>query len=332
MATPLITTDLRSSADPTLDPTLGPVPTTRRERRKRSEEESRERGIISYADRKRAGVRIPLLVVQIIILLGLIVAGLGPLLWLFKAAISTTQDTLREPFAIFPSGVVVWSNLGRAWTESGIGHYLTNTGLIALGQLVATLIVCTTIAYVLSVLKPRWGKYVSAAIMATLFVPGIVILVPLYLTILHLPGTGTSLLNTYWALWLPGAANAFNILVVKRFFDAIPSELYEAARIDGAGTVRVFLLIVIPLSRPILGVVALLTVMASWKDYLWPLLVLQNPAIQPISVALPRLAMNSEVSIQMASLFLALLIPVVLFLIFQRQFLRGVGLSGGVKG
>jgi multiple sugar transport system permease protein len=326
MATQLAATDTRAIATPSL--------TRRATRRSRSasKEEIGDRGVISDADRKKLSVRIPLVTVQVLILIGLIVVGLGPLLWLFKAAISTTQDTLREPFALFPSGVVQWSNLGRAWTESGIGHYLGNTGLIALGQLVATLIVCTTIAYVLSVLRPKWGPIVSGAILATLFVPGIVILVPLYLTILHLPGTGQNLLNTYWAVWLPGAANAFNILVVKRFFDAIPRELFEAARIDGAGTVRVFLLVVLPLSRPILGVVALLTVMASWKDYLWPLLVLQTPDIQPISVALPRLAMTSEVSIQMAALFLALLIPVVLFLIFQRQFLRGVGLSGGVKG
>jgi multiple sugar transport system permease protein len=326
MVSPLIATQASTMT--------GPAPRSRRfgAGRRANAAEMEERGIISDADRRRLGVRIPLVVVQILILIGLIVAGLGPLLWLFKAAISTTQDTLREPFALFPSGVVQWDNLAKAWSQSEIGHYLGNTGIIAVGQLVATLVVCTTIAYVLSVLRPKWGPIVSGAILATLFVPGIVILVPLYLTILHLPGTGGSLLNTYWAIWLPGAANAFNILVIKRFFDALPRELFEAARIDGAGPLRVFLLVVIPLSRPILGVVALLTVMASWKDYLWPLLVLQDPDIQPISVALPRLAQTAEVSVQMAALFLALLIPVVLFLIFQRQFLRGVGMSGGVKG
>jgi len=72
--------------------------------------------------------------------------------------------------------------------------------------------------------------------------------------------------------------------------------------------------------------------MASWKDYLWPLLVLQDQDLQPISVALPKLAAKSEINMQMAQLFLALIIPVILFLIFQRQFLRGVGMSGGVKG
>ncbi|HWD83885.1 MAG TPA: carbohydrate ABC transporter permease, partial [Kribbella sp.] len=88
---------------------------------------------------------------------------------------------------------------------------------------------------------------------------------------------------------------------------------------------------VLPLSRPILGVVVLLSIISSWKDYLWPLLVLTNPDLQPVSVALPKIAKVTELNIQLAGLFLALLIPVLLFLVFQRAFLRGVGLSGGIK-
>jgi multiple sugar transport system permease protein len=198
--------------------------------------------------------------------------------------------------------------------------------------MIANLFVCTTGAYVLSVLRPKWGPILSGAILATLFIPSIVSLVPLYLTVLKMPVIHANLTNTYWAVWLPAAASAFNVLVIKRFFDSIPREYFEAARIDGAGHVRVFTTVVLPLSRPILGVVALLAVIASWKDYLSPLLVLPDPALQPVSVALPKLAARSELNIQMAGLFLALLIPVVLFIVFQRSFLRGVGMSGGVKG
>lgn len=291
-----------------------------------------ERSLISASDRKRLGVRIPLTIVQILILIGLLIAGLGPLLWLLKAAISPTQDTLREPLAFFPSGVVQWGNLATAWTQGHIGFYLGNTAILAVGSMIANLFVCATGAYVLSVLRPKWGPILSGAVLATLFVPSIVSLVPLYLTVLKLPLVGADLTNTYWAVWLPAAASGFNVLVIKRFFDAIPREYFEAARIDGAGHLRVFTTIVLPLSRPILGVVALLAVIASWKDYLWPLLVLPNPDLQPISVALPTIARTSELNIQLAGLFLALLIPVVLFIVFQRSFLRGVGMSGGVKG
>ena len=113
--------------------------------------------------------------------------------------------------------------------------------------------------------------------LATLFIPGIVLLVPLYLTIVHPPIIGGSLLNNYLAVWLPMAANAFNILLVKRFFDNLPREIFEAAKTDGAGPFRLFWSIVLPMSKPILGVVSVFAIIAAWKDYLWPKLVLPDP-------------------------------------------------------
>lgn len=287
---------------------------------------------ISDSDRRRPVVRVTLGIAQALVLAGLVIAGLGPLVWLALAAVSPTQDLIREPFAFFSSGVVQWENIGIAWERGRIGHYLLNTAVLALGATIATLVVSTTAAFVITVLKPRWGKLLSGAILATLFVPGIVALVPLYLTVRELPVFGVSLLNTPWAIWLPAAATAFNVLIIARFLESIPADLYDAARIDGAGALRILWSIVLPLSRPILGVVGLLAVVASWKDYLWPLLVLPDPDKQPVSVALPRLAAQTELSVQMAALFLSLLIPVVLFLLFQRQFLRGASMAGGVKG
>jgi multiple sugar transport system permease protein len=292
---------------------------------------SAERGALSSTDRRLTRVRVPFVIGQVVVLAGLLIAGLGPLLWLLKAAISPTQDSIRSPLSWFPSGQVQWQNLSTAWQQGHIGYYLGNTAIIAAGTALASLIVCTSAGYVLSVLRPRWGAVLSGAVLATLFVPHIVSLVPLYLTVLKVPVVHANLTNTFWAVWLPPGANAFNVLIVKRFFDGIPREYIEAARIDGAGSVRVFTSLVLPLSRPILGVVVLLSIISSWKDYLWPLLVLTNPDLQPVSVALPKIAKVTELNIQLAGLFLALLIPVLLFLVFQRAFLRGVGLSGGIK-
>jgi multiple sugar transport system permease protein len=292
----------------------------RRSRRRTAE--AQERGIISTADRRRPLIRYGLPTVQVLLFVGVLVAGVGPLLWLLKSGLSTSQDILQGPMELWPSGIQ-WANVPNAWTKVQIGSYLGNTAIIAIGSLLSTLFVCTTGAFVLSVLRPKWGPIVTGAVLATLFLPGVISLVPLYLTILKMPVLGVNLQNTFWAVWLPQAAGAFNILVMKRYFDAIPRELIEAARIDGASNVR--------LSKPILGVVALLTVIGSWKDYLWPLLVLPDPKLQPISVALPRVQETTEISLQMSALFLAVLVPVVLFLVFQKQFLRGVGMSGGIK-
>ena len=113
--------------------------------------------------------------------------------------------------------------------------------------------------------------------LATLFVPPIVLLVPLYLTVVDVPIVHWRLINTFWAVWLPAGASAFNVILVKRFFDNLPREIFEAARVDGAGPFRLFWSIVLPMSRPILGVVSVFAVIATWKDYLWPLLVLPRP-------------------------------------------------------
>ncbi|TCM40215.1 carbohydrate ABC transporter permease [Kribbella sp. VKM Ac-2568] len=298
--------------------------------RKRRTAEPQERGIISHADRRRPLVQYGLPVIEVLLFIGVVVAGVGPLLWLLKSGLSTSQDILRGPMQLWPSGIQ-WQNIPNAWNQVQIGSYLGNTAIIAIGSLISTLFVCTTGAFVLSVLRPKWGPVITGAVLATLFLPGVISLVPLYLTILKMPVLGFNLQNTFWAVWLPQAAGAFNILVMKRYFDAIPRELIEAARIDGASNLRLFTALILPMSKPIIGVVALLTVIGSWKDYLWPLLVLPDPKMQPISVALPRVAQTTEISLQMSALFLAVLIPVVLFLVFQKQFLRGVGMSGGIK-
>lgn len=290
-----------------------------------------DRTILSDKDRQRPIVRISMRVTEVLVAVSLVIVGAGPVFWLFKAATSTAQDTTRDPFGLWPSGFQP-QIIGQAWTQLAVGQSLWNTVIVAFGSWIATLFVCVTGAYVLSVLRPKWGPVLSGLVLATLFIPGVVSLVPLYLTIIELPVTGGSLLNTYWAVWLPAAANAFNIVIIKRFFDAIPRELFEAARVDGAGPIRVLVSIVLPLSRPILGVVSLLTIVAAWKEFLWPMLVLPDTALQPLSVALPRLSSTSEISLLMAGLFIAVFIPVLLFLVFQKQFLRGVGMAGGVKG
>ena len=159
-----------------------------------------------------------------------------------------------------------------------------------------------------------------------------VLLVPLYLEVVHPPVIHHSFINSYWAIWLPAGASAFNVIIMKRFFDNLPREIFEAARIDGAGPFRLFVSIVLPMSKPILGVVSIFAVLASWKDFLWPLLVLSDPNKQPVSVRLPTIVGQTELGVFLAAMLIACLVPIVGFLIFQRSFLRGTGLSGALKG
>ncbi|MFC8597154.1 carbohydrate ABC transporter permease [Isoptericola sp. NPDC057191] len=290
-----------------------------------------ERSNISTLDRSRRSVRVTTRVLTGVLIAALCLVALGPLLWLFKSALSTSQDILREPFAWWPSGIQ-WHNLADAWTQVHVGQYLLNTVWMAAGCWFFGLLVALTGGYGIAVLRPRYAKAVNAAVLATLFIPGVVSLISLYVTVLDVPLLGVNLVNTFWAVWLPTSASAFNVLLVARFFDRLPRDVFEAARIDGAGVFRVFWSIVLPLSRPVVGVVSLLTIVASWKEFLWPLLVLPSPDLQPLSVGLFRVSETAPTHLLMAGMFISVLIPVVLFVLFQRQFLRSAGQAGAVKG
>jgi multiple sugar transport system permease protein len=260
----------------------------------------------------------------------LVVAALGPILWLAKSAVTPTQDTLRHPMALWPHGAE-WSNLKTAWVELDLKLYLWNTLVIAFGSWAVQMIVAVTAGYVLSILRPRGSKVLYGLVMMTMFVPAVVLLVPLYLTVLDLPVTHTSLINSYWGAFLPAGASAFNVALVKRFFDNLPREVIDAARVDGAGDFRLFWYVVLPMSRPVLGVVSVFAVLAAWKDFIWPLVVLPDPSKQPLSVRLPRLAGVTELDIFLAALLVSCALPVIFFVLFQRLFLHG-GLDGAVKG
>jgi multiple sugar transport system permease protein len=303
----------------------------RRFRRLRPPRESDgELSIVSFQDRRAPRVRLALAVVGVLVLTVLVLTSLGPLAWLFKAATSTSTETLAQPFALWPSGLH-WDNFVEAFERVRFGTYLANTLWICVGNWVLGILVATTGGYFLAVLRPAYAKLISALLLATLFIPGVVSLVPLYLTVIDVPVVGVNLLNSFWAVWLPAAASAFNVLLVERSFAALPRDVFEAARIDGAGKFRVFWSIVLPMSRPILGVVSLLIVVAGYKDFLWPLLVLPDGGKQPLSVALPRLEQTTELSVYMAALFLALAIPVLFFVLFQKQFLRAASSQGAIK-
>ncbi|PSL37618.1 multiple sugar transport system permease protein [Labedella gwakjiensis] len=323
---------MTATAPPTPIPTpvADPAPPASSSRRTATPRPERARSILSTFDWKRRSTRIGWRSMHTVLLVALVALGAVPLLWMVRAAISTTTDLVNRPLSLIPDPAR-WSNIVDAWNLLGIGQYLANTvGLVA-GSWAVQLIVATTAGFALAIIRPFYGRIVYGGFLVTLFVPGTVTLIALYLTILDLPGLGISLADSWWAVWLPAGAHAFNILLVRQFFDEIPRELFEAAQIDGAGWFTIFWRIVLPLSKPILAVVSLLSIMTAWKDFLWPLIVLSDPATQPLAVALPRLAQNTDPAFLIAGLLIATIPPILIFLAFQRQIVSGIGFSG-LKG
>lgn len=302
--------------------------TTSRPRRRT--EAAAGRGILSPFDWHRPRTATGWRLMHLVLFAGLVGFGAIPLVWMLRAAISEPIDLVNRPLSLIPQPAV-WENISTAWSVLDIGHYLANTVILVLGSWVVQLLVSATAGFALSVIRPWYGRYVYGAFLLTLFVPGTVTLIALYLTVLDLPLLGFGIADTPWAVWLPAGANAFTILLVKQFFDEIPRELFEAAQVDGAGWFTIFWRIVLPMSKPILAVVSLLSIMTAWKEFLWPLIVLTDPESQPLAVALPRLAQATNPAYLISGLLIASIPPILLFLVFQRSIVRGIGFTG-LKG
>ncbi|MEZ0096284.1 carbohydrate ABC transporter permease [Streptacidiphilus sp. EB129] len=255
---------------------------------------------------------------------------LFPMYWMVSGGLKTPQQIIQTPPALLPSSPAV-GNYATAWRDLDLGRLILNTTVYALGALGFQLVFDVAAAYALSKLRPVFGNGVLFAMLATLMIPTTVIVLPAYLTANDIPFLHWSLLNTPWAIWLPSVANAFNIFLLKRFFDSIPTDLLAAAAIDGAGPLRTLWSIVLPMSRPILGVVSIFAVVAVWKDFLWPLLVLTDTSAQTVNVGINQLHVGVPENVFVAALAIASVPTVVFFLVFQRNIMAGLT-AGAMKG
>jgi multiple sugar transport system permease protein len=305
-----------------------PVRPGRRPRKRSSAGGSRT--LISSVDLNRH--RVAYVVTISITMIAFSAAFLYPLYWMATSALKSPVEFAQSTPTFIPQSFHP-ENYTTAWTNMRIGKFFLNTVYYAIGGWIIQLTLDVAIAYALSKLRPVFGRLILGLMLASLMLPAAALLVPAYLTVVDVPIFGWNLLNTPWALWLPAVANAFNVYVLKRFFDQIPDDLLDAAAIDGAGRLRVLWSIVLPLSRPVLGVVSIFAIIGIWKDFLWPLLVLQNPETQTLSVALSRLANTSQVPQPefMAGLVIASVPMIVIFLIFQRSIIGGLS-AGSMKG
>lgn len=252
-------------------------------------------------------------------------AFLFPVYWMASGAMKSPDEVARTPPTLVPES---WSTDGYtdAWELMQLPTHLWNTVVQAAGAWLFQLVFCTAAAYALSRLRPAFGKLILGGILATLMVPAQALVVPKYLTVADL-----GLLNDPLAIWLPAVANAFNLYLLKRFFDQLPRDVLEAAEMDGAGKLRTLWSVVLPMSRPVLGVVSIFALVAVWQDFLWPLMVFSDTDNQPISVALVQLSQNIQLTVLIAAMVIASIPMVALFLVFQRHIIAGIS-AGSTKG
>jgi len=288
-----------------------------------------DRGFLSNTELRTPGGRIFYVTVTIILLIIAVVA-LFPFFFAFTSGLKGSTEIFTSGLNMFPA-TPQWENYTDSWEKFDMFRLFRNSIWIVTIAVILRLAVSAMAAYSFSMLNPIFGKYIISGFLLTLMVPGIAYFVPLYVTISDIPILHWNLLDTYWGLWLPYCVDAFSIFVLKTFFDNIPSEIIDSARVDGANSLQIFFRMVLPLSRSILIVLAVLAFVGIWKDFLLPLLVITDPARQPITVRLFYLAGDHGVNLQMAASFMALLPPLIIAVVLQRYMQLGVTV-GGVKG
>ncbi|MEE2658520.1 MAG: carbohydrate ABC transporter permease [Candidatus Latescibacterota bacterium] len=259
-----------------------------------------------------------------------IVAGF-PFVWMILSSFMTRGETVRR--VLVPDSLQL-SNFITAWSEEDFGLYFANSVIIALLQVSATLLFCLMAAYALARIRFPGREVVFVVILATLMVPETVTMVPNFLIVswLH-EHSPMGWLNNWPALTVPFMASAFSIFLLRQFMRGVPYELWESARIDGAGHLRFLFQIVVPLCRAPLLTVGMFTFIGSWNALGWPLLVTNSPTWRPISVGLQKFVTEAgpEIHLQMAGAVIATIPVLVVYGLIQKEFTEGISMSG-LKG
>ena len=290
------------------------------------------RTLISSAQLNRPRSRIYYRIVLTLVVVIFTLVFIGPLYFLFSDGLKSTQEAVQVPPTIIPAHLHP-STYASAWSRVGLGRLLVNTLYYAFGALALQLVFDVAAAYSLSRLRPVLGNVIFALMLATLMIPATVLIVPQYVTVADLPLLHLNLVGSPAAIWLPSVANAFNIFLLKRFFDSIPDDLLAAAAIDGATPLRTLRSVVLPISRPILGVVSIFSLVAVWKDFLWPLLVEYgySPSRETLNVGIWEASSTTPQNLVLAASAVAAVPTLIFFLIFQRNILAGLT-AGSLKG
>jgi multiple sugar transport system permease protein len=259
------------------------------------------------------------------VLIAFAILWLIPLAWALDTGLKPNAETTKVTWLIQDP---TFGAFIRTLRDTDILRWYVASFITSALTALLTVITGSLAAYALSRLSFRFKNLVFWAILAGIMIPGQVLIVPQFREM-----GGLGLLNTFWAVILPQVPAAVAVFIFKQFFDGLPRDLEEAARVDGAGFWRIYRTIVMPLTRPAVSAVAIFTFVQAWNNLLWPLLVLTNPKLMTIPVGLATVqgAFGIRYADTMASALLGALPLVAVYLLFQRSIVEGIA-GTGLKG
>jgi multiple sugar transport system permease protein len=265
--------------------------------------------------------------IYLLLILG-IVLMVGPFLWMLLGSLKTQAEFLVSPPTFLPKDAST-DNFERLFTQLDFPRFFFNSSLVAIIVTVGNVLFCPMLGYALAKLQWRGKRLIMGLVLATLMVPAGITLIPNFVLMANL-----GLVNTYPGLILPFLVGPFGVFLTRQFMYGIPDELLEAARIDGANEWRIFWQVVIPLTIPVLATLGILTFLGSWNNFIYPLVMAQEPEMYTLPIALATFATGdhqSDHGMLMAG-SVVLVVPVlVIFILFQRWITEGIATTG-LKG
>jgi multiple sugar transport system permease protein len=269
-------------------------------------------------------LRVPLLYA---VLIGGALLTLMPLWWMLAASFMPTGEANTFPPRLWPSRVT-GEHYADLFTRLNLARYAANSFIIATATTAISVLLNSMAGYAFAKLRFRGRDRIFRLLVAALVIPAQIGMLPLFLMLKQL-----GLINTYWAAIIPGMASIFGIFLMRQYALSIPDSLLDAARMDGAGELRIYWEVVLPTCRPILVTLGLFTFMGAWNDFLWPLVVLTDGSMYTLPVALANLVGEhvQDTELMMAGAVLTVLPVVVAFVALQRFYIAGV-MSGSLKG
>jgi multiple sugar transport system permease protein/alpha-1,4-digalacturonate transport system permease protein len=258
------------------------------------------------------------------VVLVLALVWLFPLYWMVVTALSSRADLVAGRVTLLPTAIDL-GGFRRALTDFPVLQWLSNSFAIAVVAVAITIVVDVTAGYVLAKHRFPGRSVVFFLIIATLMIPIQTLLIPQFDLVNDL-----GWINSYWAVIVPRSAEAFGVFLARQYFLSLPDELLEAAQLDGAGQLRTLWSVVLPLSRPLIAVLLVMTFMYRWNEFAWPLVALRDPALYTLPVGLSFLQgqYTTDYPALMAGALVSVLPVLVLFGIAQRQFVAGISRSG----
>lgn len=255
---------------------------------------------------------------------GLLVV-VGPFLWAVLSSLKPEAEIRRIPATWWPQAITL-DNYDELLSRLDFPQAFANSAIVAVLTTLGNLVFCSLLGYALAKLRFPGRRALFLVVLGTLMVPSMVTFVPQFVMVSNL-----GLVNSYGGLILPFLATPFGVFLMRQYLLSIPDELIEAARVDGAGELRIFARIVLPLCGPALATLTILTFLASWNNFLWPLVVAttEDKYTLPVALALYSVGQNRiDFGLVLAGAVAVLLPVVIVFVLLQRHFLRGIATTG----